>query len=133
MAGIIDTREFDGVRGNMNIKRKGEKIEFTPEMIEEWKRCAEDPIYFSENYIKIVSLDHGLIPIKLYEYQKDIINAITFNRRVTVNTSRQAGKCVCINTPIKIRNKTTGEVVEMTIGEFYELQQKQGKDASQKT
>jgi len=99
MAGIIDNREFDGVRGNMNIKRKGESIEFTPEMVEEWRKCAEDPIYFAENYIKIVSVDHGLIPIKLYDYQKEIINAITFNRYVTVNTSRQAGKtttAVCI-------------------------------------
>lgn len=99
MVGIIDNREFEGVRGNMNIKRKGEQIEFTPEMVDEWKKCAQDPIYFSERYIKIVSVDHGLIPIALYDYQKEIINAITFNRNVTVNTSRQAGKtttAVCI-------------------------------------
>jgi len=85
----IDTR---GYNGNQNIKGKGSQISFTPDMIKEWLKCAEDPIYFAEKYIKIVHVDHGLIPIRLYDYQKEIAEAITFNRRVTVNTSRQAGK-----------------------------------------
>ena len=55
-------------------------------------RCAADPIYFAEKYIQIVHVDRGLIPIILYDYQKDIINKISNNRRVTVVTSRQAGK-----------------------------------------
>lgn len=36
-----------------------------------------------------------------------------------------AGKCFCINTPIKVRNKRTGQVIETTIGEFYATQKKQ--------
>ncbi len=35
-----------------------------------------------------------------------------------------AGKCFCINTPIRIQNKKTGEIIETTIGEFY-AQEKQ--------
>lgn len=84
--------EIKGYNGNVNIKRKGMAIEFTQEMIAEYLKCSKDPIYFAEKYIKIVHVDHGLIPIRMYEYQKEIANAITFNRRVTVNTSRQAGK-----------------------------------------
>jgi hypothetical protein len=61
-------------------------------MISEYVKCANDPIYFAEKYIQIVHVDHGLIPIKMYDYQKEIATAITNNRRVTVNTSRQAGK-----------------------------------------
>ena len=61
-------------------------------MVAEFLKCAKDPIYFSEKYIQIVHVDHGLIPIKMYDYQKEIAEAITYNRRVTVNTSRQAGK-----------------------------------------
>ena len=30
-----------------------------------------------------------------------------------------AGKCVCLNTLIKIRNRETGEIRELTVGEFY--------------
>jgi len=81
-----------GYNGNVNLKKKGVSIEWTSEMLQEYLKCAQDPIYFAEKYIQIVHVDHGLIPIKLYDYQKDIINAITNGRRVTVNTSRQAGK-----------------------------------------
>ena len=82
----------EGYLGNVNLKRSGTPIEWTPEMLKEYMKCAEDPIYFAERYIKIVHVDHGFIPIQLYDYQKDIINAITDNRRVVANTSRQAGK-----------------------------------------
>ena len=86
------TDNIKGYNGNTNIKRKGMSIEFNQDMIQEFVKCAGDPIYFSEKYIKIVHVDHGLIPIRMYDYQKEIVEAITFNRRVTVNTSRQAGK-----------------------------------------
>jgi hypothetical protein len=81
-----------GYNGNTNLKRKGIPIEFTSDMIQEYLKCAKDPVYFSEKYIQIVHVDHGLIPIRMYDYQKEIVEAITHNRRVTVNTSRQAGK-----------------------------------------
>lgn len=84
--------KIKGYLGNQNIKGKGAQIEFTPEMIQEFLKCAKDPIYFAEKYIKIVHVDHGLIPIRMYDYQKEIAEAITNNRRVVVNTSRQAGK-----------------------------------------
>ena len=81
-----------GYNGNSNIKRKGEQVQFTQEMISEFIKCSQDPIYFAENYIKIVHVDEGLINLSLYDYQKDIIDAITNNRRVTVCSSRQSGK-----------------------------------------
>lgn len=89
---ILDESNIKGYNGNVNIKRKGMTIEFNQEMVAEYLKCAKDATYFSEKYIKIVHVDHGLIPIKMYDYQKDIVEAITNNRRVTVNTSRQAGK-----------------------------------------
>ena len=88
-----------GYLGNLNLKRKGTAIEWTEEKVQEFIRCAKDPIYFSEKYIQIVHVDHGLIPIKMYEYQKDIVNKITNHRRCAVVTSRQAGKtttAVCV-------------------------------------
>jgi len=81
-----------GYLGNLNLKRKGTAVEWTPDMIQEFVKCAKDPIYFSEKYIQIVHVDHGLIPIRLYDYQKKIIEKITNHRRMAVNTSRQAGK-----------------------------------------
>ena len=81
-----------GYNGNINLKRKGTPIEFTQDMVGEFIKCANNPTYFSEKYIQIVHVDRGLIPIKLYDYQKDIVEKITNNRRVAVVTSRQAGK-----------------------------------------
>jgi len=86
---------FENIRGylgNNNLKRNGEVIEFTPDLLKEYIKCAQDPCYFAENYIKIVHVDRGLVPLDLYEYQRDIIEKITNNRRVAVLTARQAGK-----------------------------------------
>ena len=81
-----------GYLGNSYLKKIGEQIEFTPEMLKEYMKCADDPVYFAEQYIKIVHVDHGLIPMNMYDYQKDITRKITDSRRVAVLTSRQAGK-----------------------------------------
>jgi hypothetical protein len=62
--------------------------------------------------------------MKLYDYQKEMINAYFTKRRVISNTSRQLGKCVSLNTPITIKNKEfyNGEPFTVTIGEFYQWQ-----------
>ena len=82
----------EGYLGNNNLKRSNVALEWTEKQVQEYIKCAKDPIYFAENYIKIVHVDRGLIPMRMYDYQKDICNLITDNRRVAVLTSRQAGK-----------------------------------------
>ena len=96
---IADIEEYRTYLGNANLKRKGVDIKWTEEMVQEFIKCAEDPIYFAEQYIQIVHVDHGLIPINLYDYQRTIITEVTDNRRVSVVTARQAGKtttAVCL-------------------------------------
>ena len=46
--------------GNPNLKKANTAVEFTEEQIIEFVKCKEDPVYFANNYIKIVSLDEGL-------------------------------------------------------------------------
>jgi len=81
-----------GYNGNPLLKKSRRKIPWTQEQVQEWIKCSQDPVYFAEKYIKIVHVDHGFIPIVLYDYQKEIIEKVQNNRRVTVVTSRQAGK-----------------------------------------
>lgn len=81
-----------GYNGNPLLKRSRAPIEWTPELIDEYKKCKNDPIYFAEKYIYIVNVDEGFIPITLYDYQKEIIQKLNDHRMVTVVTSRQAGK-----------------------------------------
>ena len=52
--------------GNPNLKKANTQIEFTQENIIEFLKCKEDPVYFAKKYIKIVSLDEGLVPCLLY-------------------------------------------------------------------
>ena len=99
MSDIQDIEDYRSYLGNVNLKRKGVTIEWTQEMVQEFVKCAKDPIYFAQQYIQIVHVDHGLIPINLYDYQKEIIKKTTENRRTCVVTSRQAGKtttAVCL-------------------------------------
>jgi hypothetical protein len=80
--------------GNSQLKQLGYKIDYTPEQILELQKCATDAIYFIENYCKIVSLDHGLVPFKLYECQKRKVRTILENRKVILMEGRQQGKTI---------------------------------------
>ena len=82
----------EGYLGNSHLKKVSQDIEWTPELLKEFMKCAEDPVYFAKTYIKIVHVDRGLIPFNMYSYQKDIVEQISNNRRVAVLTARQSGK-----------------------------------------
>lgn len=78
--------------GNPNLKRSQQKIQFTPDMVQEWLKCSQDPVYFTETYMKIISIDKGLISFKLYDYQKEMLRSMKDNRYTIIATARQAGK-----------------------------------------
>ncbi|PHS22136.1 MAG: terminase [Robiginitomaculum sp.] len=84
--------ELVGYMGNPNLKKAGQEAGIPQEHLEEYIKCMLDPIYFTETYIKIVHPDDGLVPMKMYDYQKEIVDKVSNSRRVTVVTSRQAGK-----------------------------------------
>jgi hypothetical protein len=78
--------------GNSLLKASNVPLNFTKEQIEEYVKCADDPIYFIENYCKIVTLDHGLQSFKLYDCQKNKVKVIHENRKVILMEGRQQGK-----------------------------------------
>ena len=86
------TSKREGYLGNSNLKASGVEVPFTEEQVKEYMKCAKDPIYFIKKYIKIVSLDEGLVPFGLYEYQEDIVNTVHNNRFVIAKLPRQSGK-----------------------------------------
>ena len=59
--------------GNPNLKKANTPIEFTHDNILEFVRCKEDPVYFARKFMKIVSLDEGLVPFRLYDFQEKLI------------------------------------------------------------
>jgi len=78
--------------GNANLKAINVQIQYTKDQIDEYLKCAADPIYFIETYCKIVTLDHGLQPFNLYECQKNKVKVIHENRKVILMEGRQQGK-----------------------------------------
>lgn len=109
--------------GNPNLKAIGVNVQYTIEQIQELKRCKSDPLYFIENYCKVVSLDNGLVAFNTYDYQKKFISTIHENRFTIGMMPRQMGKCFCLNTKVRIRNKKNpDEIIELPVGAFYEWQ-----------
>lgn len=86
----------DAYLSNPNLKKIGVNIEFTQEQIQEYVNCAKDPIYFVNNYVKIVHVDKGLIPLDLYAYQERMINTFNNNRFVITKMPRQSGKSTAV-------------------------------------
>lgn len=82
--------------GNPNLKATDVKINWTKEQLEEYARCARDPIYFIQNYVKIVSLDKGLVPFELYDFQEEMVRTIHANRFVIAKLPRQSGKSTTV-------------------------------------
>ena len=80
--------------GNPNVKRDGVQQAWTPELLKEYKRCMDDPIYFAKKYCKVISLDKGLVPFELYPYQEKMFNHFNDNRFSIVLACRQSGKSI---------------------------------------
>jgi len=84
----------DSYLGNPLVKRDGVETTFTKEQMVEYAKCMQSPAYFAETYIKIISLDKGLIPFKLYDYQRDMFKHFNTNRFNIVLACRQSGKSI---------------------------------------
>ena len=82
--------------GNPNLKKANVQQEWTKKQLQEYKRCMDDPQYFVEKYIMIVSLDEGLVPFKLYDFQKEMIGTFHNNRFTICKLPRQSGKSTTI-------------------------------------
>ena len=83
---------YKGYNGNANIKRTGIAVDWTPELIQEYLKCSQDVVYFTEKYMKIINVDKGLINFTLYDYQKNMLQSMSDNRYTIIATARQAGK-----------------------------------------
>lgn len=82
--------------GNPKLKRINTTQQVTSEQVEEYVKCAKDPVYFIENYVKIITLDKGFVQISLYPFQREAVTSINNNRRVIVKAGRQVGKTTMV-------------------------------------
>ena len=80
--------------GNINVKRDGVQHNFTEKEIKEYIKCSQDPVYFCKQYLKVISLDDGLVPFDLYPYQEKMFEHFNNNRFSIVLACRQSGKSI---------------------------------------
>ena len=82
--------------GNPNLKKANTPHDWTKEQIEEFVKCSQDPVYFAKNYIKIVSLDEGLVPFSMYDFQEEMVQRFHENRFNIAKLPRQTGKSTTV-------------------------------------
>ena len=82
--------------GNPNLKKANTRVEFTKEQILEFMACKADPVYFAEQHVKIVTLDHGLQPFQPYDFQQKLINNFHDHRFNICKMPRQTGKSTTV-------------------------------------
>ena len=82
--------------GNPNLKKANVTQNFTKKQVAEYLKCAEDPIYFIRTYIKIVSLDEGVIPFKMYDFQESMVDKFHKHRFNIAKLPRQSGKSTIV-------------------------------------
>lgn len=81
-----------GYNGNENLPKAGAKYALTMEQLEEYEKCMKSPVYFAQKYFKIVTVDDGLQPMKLYDFQREAAEAYLDTNKLILATSRQIGK-----------------------------------------
>ena len=82
--------------GNPNLKRSDVQQNWTKQNVKEYTKCMENPIYFIQNYVKIVSIDEGLVSFDLWDFQEKIIDTFHNNRFTICKLPRQSGKSTTI-------------------------------------
>lgn len=58
---------------------------------DEIRRCAKDPIYFFNTYVRVSHPTKGPLPFKTYPFQDECVKAFIEHRFVIINKSRQLG------------------------------------------
>ena len=82
--------------GNPNLKKANVATNFSPEQVREFVKCSRDPAYFIRNYIRIVSLDEGVIPFDMYDFQEEMVKSFHENRFNIAKLPRQSGKSTIV-------------------------------------
>ena len=84
--------QVDHYLGNPLLKKSNVPVEWTKDQILEYQKCMKDPLYFISNYIRILSLDEGLVPFNMFPFQKEMVGTVHNNRFTIYKMPRQSGK-----------------------------------------
>jgi hypothetical protein len=106
---------FQNLRG---VKKSNITFAMTDDEFEEYIKCKINIHYFAEKYCQIKREDGSIGPMKLRDYQKDIIDLYTKNPRSILMASRQTGKCNSFNTNV-LAISDDDNIIKTPIGMLY--------------
>jgi len=89
------TRDNDSLSSDPDIKKPGVDIQLTAEQFQEYMKCIQDPMYFIKNYVKILTIDRGVIPFPVWDFQERMIVNFHESRFSIAKMPRQVGKTTC--------------------------------------
>lgn len=118
----VNTEKF--YMGNKRLPTSDNEYNYTEEQVEEMQKCMSDITYFAENYFYILTMDHGKKKIELYDAQRRVLNELNENRFYCLLASRQIGKALALDTPIRTPSGWT------TMGDLKDGDQVYGIDGS---
>lgn len=81
-----------GYNNNPNLPKEDYRHAFTQQEIDEFVKCAKDPVYFAMTYMRIINVDHGLMPFRMWDFQQDMLRTFHENRFAICKLPRQVGK-----------------------------------------
>lgn len=103
--GVIDIKTIKNspFKDNDPAWKKANLVfEYTPEELDEIRKCKADPVYFASRHAQVMQ-EQGIDQIKLRDYQEEIIKSFKDNRFNCLMASRQIGKCHLAHTRIIIQ------------------------------
>ena len=77
-----------------HIKKANTKDDYKKQQLVELVECANDPIYFMRNFVRVQHPTYGSVPFDLYDFQEEMVNAFNTHRFNISMASRQLGKTV---------------------------------------
>ena len=90
MTTAIDKNVF--YLGNQRLKKVNVPVNYTKKQLDEFKKCMVDPKYFIKKYIKIITLNKGLTPFTLWDFQEEMVDTFVNCRFTICKIPRQSGK-----------------------------------------
>lgn len=117
---------------DLELRAKGIIFEMTPEEVEEYNKCYDDPLYYVKNYCKFQT-DNDYQLVKLRPFQEKVIRTVTEetwipglddfgpkNRSIIWMAARQSGKCLIFNELCNFKDELSGSnPKKISIGNKY--------------
>lgn len=114
--------EFQLPQGTGDIKHTRPYRSLTPNQKLVYDLCYDEingPLFFAENccYVNRNGIQH----YEPFDYQREMLFNLRNYSSVISLWSRQNGKCGLGTTKIKVKNKKTNEIKQLTLEDFFNL------------